>query len=82
MNLTSIKLLQTTILVLVLSLSFSISYAASPKFKFHILKNLAPGFNYSLNSPIVLDYDSDGDFDILIINKEGVMYFLENLQIP
>ena len=56
--------------------------AAVPKFKVHILKDLAPGCNYSINYPISFDYDLDGDLDVLILNKEGTIYFLENLQIP
>jgi len=56
--------------------------AATPKFRVHILKNLAPGLNYSVNFPVGIDYDNDGDMDILIISKEGVIYFLENLLIP
>lgn len=70
-----------TILVLISSLlvlPVSVS-AAKPKFRVHVLKDLIPGFNYSINYPVVIDYDNDGDQDILIINKEGTVYFLENL---
>ena len=56
-------------------------YAATPKFRVHILKDLISGFNYSINYPVVIDYDGDGDLDVLIINKEGTLYFLENLSI-
>lgn len=70
-------LLLTTILVFA-----SQGYAAQPKFKVHVLKNLAPGINYAINTPVVFDYDMDGDLDVLMLSKEGVMYFLENLQIP
>jgi hypothetical protein len=52
-----------------------------PKFKVHKLKDLAPGCNYSINTPVVIDYDMDGDMDIICINKEGVIYLLENLTI-
>jgi len=71
----------TTILVLVsilLVLPVAVS-AAKPKFRVHILKDLAPGVNYSINYPVVIDYDGDGDLDVLIINKEGTIFFLENL---
>jgi hypothetical protein len=54
--------------------------AAIPKFRVHVLTNLAPGCNYSINTPVVIDYDNDGDSDIILITKEGVVYFLENLQ--
>jgi len=57
-------------------------YTAQPKFNVHVLKNLAPGINYAINTPVVFDYDMDGDLDVLMLSKEGVMYFLENLQIP
>jgi hypothetical protein len=70
-----------TILVLISSLlviPISVS-AAIPKFKVHILNNLITGFNYSINYPVVIDYDNDGDLDVLIISKEGTIYFLENL---
>jgi hypothetical protein len=75
-KLTTIILLFITILVFTVT-----AYAATPKFKLHILKNLSPGFNYSINYPVVIDYDGDGDQDILIISKEGVICFLENLLI-
>ena len=55
--------------------------AVTPKFKVHILTNLVPGVNYSINYPVVIDYDNDKDMDIFIITKEGVIYFLENLLI-
>lgn len=57
----------------------AIASASEPKFKVHVLPNLAPGVNYSINYPIVIDYDNDGDQDVLIINKEGVIYLLENI---
>lgn len=57
------------------------AHAAVPKFKVHRLDNLAPGVNYSINYPVVIDYDGDSDLDILIISKEGIIYFLENLRI-
>jgi hypothetical protein len=56
--------------------------AAVPKFKVHVLKNLAPGCNYSINTPVVIDYDMDGDPDVILVTKEGVIYLLENLLIP
>lgn len=70
-----------TILVVISSLLVLPVYvnAAKPKFKVHVLKDLIPGFNYSINYPVVIDYDGDGDLDVLIINKEGTIYFLENL---
>lgn len=70
-----------TILVFVSSLLVfpGLTNAAIPKFRIHVLKNLAPGCNYSINTPVVIDYDNDGDSDILIITKEGVIYLLENL---
>ena len=55
--------------------------AATPKFKVHVLKDLAPGCNYSINTPVVIDYDNDGDSDVILVTKEGVIYFLENLTI-
>ena len=56
--------------------------AAVPNFKVHVLKNLAPGCNYSINTPVIIDYDNDGDQDVILVTKEGVVYFLENLLIP
>jgi len=66
-------------ILLVLPVSVS---AKAPKFRLHILKDLIPGFNYSFNYPVVIDYDGDGDLDILVISKEGTLYFLENLEVP
>jgi len=73
------KLIIILLLICTFSLITASSYAATPKFKVHILKDLAPGVNYSINYPVILDYDNDGDQDVLIITKEGVIYFLENL---
>jgi hypothetical protein len=73
-KLTTILVLISSLLVLPVSIN-----AAKPKFRVHILKDLAPGVNYAINYPVVIDYDNDGDQDVLIISKEGVIYFLENL---
>lgn len=72
-----------TILMFISSLLiFTVSsYAAVPKFKLHIINLNNPGVNYSINYPVVIDYDNDGDEDILIISKEGILYFFENLLI-
>lgn len=70
-----------TILVFISSLvvlPITIS-AATPNFRVHILKDLAPGVNYSINTPVVIDFDNDGDQDLIMISKEGIIYFLENL---
>jgi len=77
--------MKKSIIVLLLIINIllfnSISYALEPKFRVHILKDIAPGFNYSINYPVVIDYDNDGDQDVLVISKEGCIYFLENLLI-
>jgi hypothetical protein len=73
------KLILKLVLISTL-LVFTVSAnAATPKFRVHILKDLVPGFNYSINYPVVIDYDNDGDQDIVVITKEGTIYFLENL---
>ena len=72
-------------LLLVLCFLFicSVAYAKTPTFKVHIIKDSKlTGVNYSINYPVVLDYDRDMDDDILIMSKEGTLYFLENLEIP
>ncbi len=73
------KLITIFVLISILVVFSTLSYAIEPKFKVHVLKNLAPGCNYSINTPVVIDYDGDSDLDILIITKEGVIYLLENL---
>ena len=61
----------------------STAHAQDPKFKVHVIKdNKLAGVNYSINYPVVIDFDRDGDDDILIMSKEGTLYFLENLVIP
>jgi len=75
------KLIAILVLISSLLIFASLSYAAAPKFRVHILTNLAPGVNYSINTPVIIDYDGDSDLDILLITKEGIMYFLENLLI-
>lgn len=75
------KRLIISLLIIVFIGITQIGLAATPKFKLHILKGLTPGVNYSINYPVVIDYDNDGDMDVLIISKEGVIYFLENLLI-
>ena len=69
-------------LLLILCFLFicSTAHAQDPKFKVHVIKdNKLAGVNYSINYPVVIDYDNDGDDDILIMSKEGTLYFLENL---
>jgi hypothetical protein len=57
--------------------------AACPKFKLNIVQlDNMKGVNYSINYPVSIDYDGDSDMDILIMSKEGTLYFLENLSIP
>jgi len=74
---------QTLVLFLISILLVVPAYASNPKFKLHVLKidNLT-GVNYAINYPVIIDYDRDGDMDILIMSKEGSLYFLENLDIP
>ena len=70
------------IILLVLWFIFVFTIAANaavPKFKVHVLKDLAPGCNYSINTPVIIDYDMDGDPDVILVTKEGVIYLLENL---
>ena len=58
----------------------STAHAQDPKFKVHVIKDSKlSGVNYSINYPVVIDFDNDGDPDILIMSKEGTLYFLENL---
>lgn len=76
------KIIIFTLFIIILLTFNNLSFASEPKFKVHIIQNLINGFNYSINYPVVIDYDNDGDLDVLIISKEGTLYFLENLTIP
>ena len=68
------------LLVLCFLFIYSTAHAQDPKFKVHIIKDpKLVGVNYSINYPVVIDFDNDGDDDILIMSKEGTLYFLENL---
>ena len=70
------------LLVLCFLFACSIAYAKEPKFKVHVIHDSKmEGFNYSINYPVVIDYDNDGDQDILVLAKDGTLYFLENLEI-
>ena len=74
------KKLITILLLIVTVLLFATPVSARmPKFQLHVIKALAPGVNYSINAPIAFDYDGDGDIDVLILSKEGTLYFLENI---
>ena len=70
------------IMALIFLLIFATSaYAKVPKFKVHVLRDLAPGCNYSINTPVVFDYDGDGDLDVILVTKDGTVYLLENITI-
>jgi len=70
------------LLVLCFLLICSTAYAKEPKFKVHVIKDpKMEGVNYSINYPVVIDYDNDGDQDVLVMAKDGTLYFLENLEI-
>jgi hypothetical protein len=73
------KLITYLLLIITFSVFTIPVFAKTPNFQLHIIKNLAPGVNYSINDPIAFDYDGDGDLDILILTKEGTLYFLENI---
>jgi hypothetical protein len=74
------KKLITILLLIIIFLGITNSaFAKTPQFRLHVIKNLAPGCNYSINTPVVFDYDSDGDLDVLVITREGVLFFLENI---
>jgi hypothetical protein len=75
------KLIYGLIVIMVLMFS-GISFAGTPKFKLHIIKlDSCKGVNYSINYPVVIDYDNDGDMDIILMSKEGELYVYENLTI-
>jgi len=77
------KLITNLILIGILLVFPIFAHAQDPKFKVHVIKDSKlAGVNYSINYPVVIDFDRDGDDDILIMSKEGTLYFLENLVIP
>ena len=70
-------------LLLVLCFLFicSTAHAQDPKFKVHVIKDSKlAGVNYSINTLLSFDYDLDGDFDLVYISKEGIIFILENLK--
>ncbi len=75
------RLITNLVLISILLVVPLSAHAQPPKFKLHIIKDMIIGVNYSINYPVVIDYDNDGDQDILIMAKEGTLYFLENLLI-
>ena len=82
-SITKLVFISMLVVLISISLVFPVSVsAATPKFKAHILTDLAPGCNYSINTPVVIDYDNDGDSDVILVTKEGVIYLLENLLLP
>lgn len=67
-------------ILLIIFTALNFSFASEPKFKLHIVQlDGMKGVNYSINYPVVIDYDQDGDLDVLIMLKEGTLYFLENI---
>jgi hypothetical protein len=70
-----------TILFLISSLVVFplLGYSAEPQYKAHKIEGVAPGSNYSINYPVINDFDNDGDDDLIIITKEGIIYVLENI---
>jgi hypothetical protein len=69
--------------VVILFLSLANASASEPKFKIHkigvITENTMGG---ETRVPAILDYDRDGDMDIVIVDKHGTVFILENLSIP
>lgn len=65
--------------IFILSITCTL-YAKEPKFKLHIIHiEGQETLNYSVNMPVVFDYDGDGDQDIVILGKNSVLYVWENI---
>lgn len=73
------KIFRHFIFIIIILLMGALAYASEPEFQVHRLEGLLPGVNYSVNFPVIMDYDRDGDQDIIIMTKEGKLIILENL---
>lgn len=57
----------------------SVCYADAPKFVLHRLNiDIDKGCAGETHIPVVIDYDKDGDMDILVVNRNGEVFVLEN----
>lgn len=67
------------IVVTLLISGISISFAEKPIFEIHNLGSVTMNsIGGNTRVPVVLDYDNDGDIDVLIVDKHGTVFVLEN----
>jgi hypothetical protein len=71
--------MKRVVLAILFLLFSSVCYALAPNFVMHKLDiDVCGGCASETHIPVVIDYDKDGDMDILIVNRNGEVYVLEN----